>query len=159
MSPYEAENTKFLVAFKNGQGAAFHRGGFFIGKKKLKINIYTGFDNSLQMQLKLLSLSYYECMSMRAWTGVNLIKPQTLVKEGAKWWHTPPTCCCLQWISDLSPLRRQQDTRMHAAGGGGGLLSVKLIKMLARHYLQMNSRSDSSAGLAPRTLQRLVSVL
>lgn len=57
---------------------------------------------------------------MRAWTGVNLIKPQTLVKEGAKWWPPPPTCCCLHWISGLSPLRRQQDTHMHTAGGEGG---------------------------------------
>lgn len=30
--------------------------------------------------------------------------------------HTHPTCCCLQWISDLSPLRRQQDTHARSRG-------------------------------------------
>lgn len=45
--------------------------------------------------------------------------------------HTqaPPTCCCLPWISDLSPLRRQQDTHMYAAGVEG-VCRLKLIKML-----------------------------
>lgn len=47
--------------------------------------------------------------------------------------HTPPhppTCCCLQWISDASPLTRQQDIHMDAAGeeqggrGGGAVCEI-----------------------------------
>lgn len=81
------------------------------------------------------SLYWLQCMRMSSWTGV-----QTLVRPGgglnddthpALPQPSPPTCCCLQWISDVSPLRRQQDTHMDTAGEGKeGVLSVKLIKML-----------------------------
>lgn len=65
--------------------------------------------------------------------------------------HTPPAAVC----NGLTICLPSEDSRthMHAAGG---VLSVKLIKMLAR-YLQMNSWSDSSVtytSFAPQSLQR-----
>lgn len=46
---------------------------------------------------------------MRAWTGVNLIKPQTLVKEGAKWWPPPPAAVC----TGLAVCLPSEDSRTH----------------------------------------------
>lgn len=53
---------------------------------------------------------------MSSWTGVNLLKPQTLVQEGAKWWHThtlklppPPAAVCRGLVICLP----SEDSRTH----------------------------------------------
>lgn len=40
-----------------------------------------------------------------------LVKAPDSAQKGGLNDDTHPTCCCLHWISDLSPLRRQQDTQ------------------------------------------------
>lgn len=58
----------------------------------------------------------YKCMSMTVWTGVNTLKPQTVIGRGLNddWYcthtHTHTTCCCLQLIRDLST---REDSRTH----------------------------------------------
>lgn len=53
---------------------------------------------------------------MSSWTGVNLLKPQTLVQEGAKRWHThthssspPPAAVCRGLVICLP----SEDSRTH----------------------------------------------